>query len=166
MLKRSWSDLIHRPPFHSQRRFTLFACMSAFTESGHSDCPILRKSKGCFRPEADVELIMIFRTGCSCRTYSCVFWNRFPIFRMKLTIISMATPNTISANATSHTRICGYIMIDTPKITKTTPGIIIQNLEPGFSIIPLHVSAIGHVGTGTVSAIVFSVYFEDLTRFR
>jgi hypothetical protein len=57
-------------------------------------------------------------------------------------------------------------MMVTPKIMKTTPGIIIQNPEPGFSIIPLHVSAIGHVSIGTVSAIVFSDYFENLTRLR
>jgi len=81
---------------------------------------------------------------------------------MKLTIISMATPITISAIATSHTRMCGYIMMVTPKIMKTAPGINIQNLEPAFFIIPSHVSAIGHVAIGTVSAIVFSFYFEDL----
>jgi hypothetical protein len=79
---------------------------------------------------------------------------------MKLTIISMARPITISAIATSHTRICGKIMMATPKAIKTTPGIVIQKPEPDFPTIPLQVSPIGHIEMGAVSAIVFSFYSD------
>jgi len=39
-------------------------------------------------------------------------------------------------------------MMERPKAIKTTPGIIIQKLGPRLSSIPLHVSAIGHIGGG------------------
>jgi hypothetical protein len=81
---------------------------------------------------------------------------------MKLIITSIAMPITISAIATSHTRICGKIMIAKPKAMKTTPGIIIHKLEPRFSIIPLQVSAIGHIGIGVVSGIVLPICWDNL----
>jgi hypothetical protein len=46
-----------------------------------------------------------------------------------------------------------------------SPGIIIHNPDPGFSIIPLHVSAIGHIGIGVDPAIALSVYIENLSQF-
>jgi len=49
---------------------------------------------------------------------------------------------------------------DTPKIMRTIPGINNAKPENGFSIIPLHVSAIGHIGIGTDSAMASSVCIE------
>jgi len=49
---------------------------------------------------------------------------------------------------------------------RTIPGTINAKPENGLSIIPLHVSAIGHIGIGTDSAIVSSVYFETRTEVR
>ncbi len=56
-------------------------------------------------------------------------------------------------------------MIATPRTMNISPGIIIHNPDLGFSIIPLHVSAIGHIGIGVDPAIALSVYIENLSQF-
>ena len=75
---------------------------------------------------------------------------------MKLAIASIAMPIPIRAIATSQTKIFGYRMIAIPRAMNKRPGMIIQIPEPGFCIIPLHVSAIGHADMGVDCCILFS----------
>jgi hypothetical protein len=71
----------------------------------------------------------------------------------------MEIPIMISANATSQTRIRGSMTTATPKIMNKIPGTMNINPDPRLDIIPLHVSAIGHIVIGVVSVIVFSTCF-------
>jgi len=54
----------------------------------------------------------------------------------------------------------------TPKMMNKTAGTISAKPDRGFSIIPLHVSAIGHIGIGIGSAIASSVDFRTSTEGR
>jgi hypothetical protein len=80
---------------------------------------------------------------------------------MNLASIIMARPMTMKATATSHTRIRGSMMAATPRRMSTIAGTIIVKPDSGFSIIPLQVSAIGHIGIGTDSDISSSLSFDD-----
>lgn len=70
----------------------------------------------------------------------------------------MIIPMKIRAIAISQASICGYRIINTPRAMKRIPGSIIQNPEPDFSIMPLHVFAIGHVGIGVVSTMTYFIW--------
>jgi hypothetical protein len=87
-----------------------------------------------------------------------MFWNRVPIFLIKLLIISIIIPSRTNSTASAHTSIFGSITIMTPRAMNRMPGMIRATPEKGFSIIPLHVSAIGHDGIGFGFAIVCSIF--------
>ncbi|HXV31767.1 MAG TPA: hypothetical protein VD840_15685, partial [Sinorhizobium sp.] len=57
------------------------------------------------------------------------------------------------AMATSHGSTDGQTTISTPKAMNVTPGIAIIRLVRRFSIMSLHVSAIGHIGMASAWAI-------------
>jgi hypothetical protein len=71
---------------------------------------------------------------------------------MNCAIISIAAPIKISATATIQTKIRGSMITATPRTMRIIPGSMNIVPEPGFSIMPLHVSAIGHIGIGVDSA--------------
>ena len=100
-----------------------------------------------------------------CQTYPCLPRNRAPSVRINLAIISMAIPIPTRATATSHKRIRGSTTTATPKIMSTLPATISPNPDRGLAIIPLHVSAIGHIGNEADSAIVSSIRFEKHIEF-
>ena len=83
------------------------------------------------------------------------------MLRMNLASIIMARPMTMKATATSQTRIRGSMMTATPRSMSTIPGTIIAKPDSGFFIIPLQVSAIGHIGIGTDSDISSSLSFDE-----
>jgi hypothetical protein len=69
-----------------------------------------------------------------------------PIPRMKFAIRSMAPPAKMQAAATNHGKTGGQRAINTPTEMNKIPGISIKSLAVGRSIIPMQVSAIGHIG--------------------
>lgn len=76
--------------------------------------------------------------------------------RMKLAIRSIAAPARMDAPATNHGKRGGQTMINRPTEINVIPGISITIPEMGFSIMPLQVSAIGHMDIGAVCAILAS----------
>jgi hypothetical protein len=78
------------------------------------------------------------------------------MLRMKLAIRSIAAPARMDAPPTNHGKRGGQTTINRPTEINVIPGIIITIPERGFSIMPLQVSAIGHMDTGAVCAILAS----------
>jgi hypothetical protein len=59
----------------------------------------------------------------------------------------------MQAAATSHGKMDGQTMISTPRAMNVIPGTSMIKPERGRSIMPLQVSAIGHIGIGAACAI-------------
>ena len=76
---------------------------------------------------------------------------------MRFASSNRATPKRIEAAAINQITTCGTKMISTPAAKKSSPGTMRNAPKDVFSIIPVHVLAIGHIGIGGVSAIISSI---------